>query len=96
MAEIAPKAVHVKATRWSFRVSPEADEIVRQAASASHRNLTDFVQGAALIEAERILADRTRFVLDSEDWGHFVELLDRPEQEKPALEELFSRRSVFS
>jgi uncharacterized protein (DUF1778 family) len=84
-----------KATRWNLRVTPDADEIVRQAASASHRNLTDFVQGAALIEAERVLADRTRFVLDNERWDRFVELLDRPAQKKPALEELFSRPSVF-
>jgi uncharacterized protein (DUF1778 family) len=83
------------AKRWNLRVATTADEIVRQAASVSCRNLTDFVQSAALIEAERVLADRTRFVLNKEQWERFTELLDRPERDTPALEELFSRRSVF-
>lgn len=85
-----------KDTRWNLRVTHAADEIVRQAASVCHRSVTDFVQTAALIEAERILMDRTRFVLDNERWESFTEMLDRPAQEKPALEELFSRPSVFS
>jgi uncharacterized protein (DUF1778 family) len=85
-----------KATRWNLRVTSAADDIVRQAASACHRSFTDFVQDAVLIEAERVLADRTRFVLENERWESFVEMLERPEQEKSALEELFSRPSVFS
>jgi uncharacterized protein (DUF1778 family) len=33
--------------------------VVRQAAATADKTLTDFVVGAALIEAERVLADRT-------------------------------------
>jgi uncharacterized protein (DUF1778 family) len=50
----------------------------------------------AVFEAERILADRTQFVLEAEQWERFVELLDRPPREKPGLEKLFSRPSVFA
>jgi uncharacterized protein (DUF1778 family) len=39
--------------------------------------LTDFVVDAAVVEAERVLADRTQFVLGAEQWERFVELLDR-------------------
>jgi uncharacterized protein (DUF1778 family) len=41
------------------------------------------------------MADRTRFILESDKWASFVELLDRPPQEKPGLEKLFSKPSVF-
>jgi uncharacterized protein (DUF1778 family) len=41
------------------------------------RTLTDFVVDAAVVEAERVLADRTQFVLGAEQWERFVELLDR-------------------
>ncbi|MBA2460705.1 MAG: DUF1778 domain-containing protein [Actinobacteria bacterium] len=82
--------------RWDFRVASETDELVRQAAETADRTLTDFVVDAAVVEAERVLADRTQFVLNTERWTRFVELLDRPPQEKPGLEKLFSKPSVFT
>jgi uncharacterized protein (DUF1778 family) len=82
--------------RWDFRVAPETDRLVRQAAEAAERTLTDFVVDAAVLEAERLLADRTSFVLQAEQWERFVELLDRSPQENPGLERLFSGPSVFT
>jgi uncharacterized protein (DUF1778 family) len=82
--------------RWDFRVAPETDRLVRKAAEAAERTLTDFVVDAAVVEAERLLADRTQFVLEAEQWDRFVELLDRSPQENPGLERLFSKPSVFS
>ena len=35
-------------------------------------------------------------ITDLEQWNRFVELLDRPPQEKPGLEKLFSKPSVFA
>jgi uncharacterized protein (DUF1778 family) len=81
--------------RWDFRVEPDTDELVRQAAEVQHRSLTAFVIEAALVEAERVVADRTRFVLDPETWDRFNELLDRPVQPKAALKRLLAEPSVF-
>ncbi len=81
--------------RWEFRVESQADQFVRRAADISNRTLTDFVVGAAVIEADRVLADRTRFVLEDEQWTRFVELLDRPPQENPGLTRLFATPSIF-
>ena len=82
--------------RWDFRVDPETDRLVRQAAQTADRTLTDFVVDAAVVEAERLLADRREFALKAEQWDRFVELLDRSPQDKPGLEKLFSKPSVFS
>jgi len=82
-------------SRWNFRVAHDADEVVRRAAAASHCDLTEFVVEAATNEAERILADRTRFALDPSDWDLFIETLDRPAQENPGLAKLFAKSSVF-
>jgi uncharacterized protein (DUF1778 family) len=82
--------------RWDFRVASDTDQLVRQAAETANRTLTDFVVDAAVVEAERVLADRTRFVLDAERWDRFVELLDRAPQDNPGLEKLFSKQSVFT
>ena len=82
--------------RWDFRVAPDTDSIVRQAAKSAARTLTEFVVDAAVFEAERTLADRTQFVLQREEWARFVEILDRPPHENPGLRKLSSRPSVFS
>jgi uncharacterized protein (DUF1778 family) len=82
--------------RWDFRVDPETDRLVRRAAETSERTLTDFVVDAAVVEADRLLADRTQFVLEAGQWKRFVELLDRSPLENPGLEKLFSTPSVFS
>jgi uncharacterized protein (DUF1778 family) len=85
-----------KDTRWTLRVAEPADRVVRAAASASHRNLTDFVVGAAIGEAERVLGDRTRFTLDESRWSEFVALLDRPTRSPERLTKLFSTKSAFN
>lgn len=82
--------------RWDFRVDPDTDRLVRHAAQTTERTLTDFVVDAAVVEAERLLADRREFVLEAEHWERFVNLLDRSPQDNPGLEKLFSKPSVFS
>lgn len=81
--------------RWDFRVASEKDRVVRHAAETAERTLTDFVVDAAVVEAERVLTDRAQFILAADQWERFIELLDRPPQEKPGLEKLFSQPSVF-
>ena len=84
-----------KGIRWNLRVAGSDDDLVRSAATASERNLSEFVIQAATAEAERVLADRTRFVLDNEQWEQFVKLLDRPATADPRLSKLFSTPPVF-
>lgn len=85
----------LKDTRWTLRVTESTDQVVRAAALTAHRSLADFVVGAAVGEAERVLADRTRFVLDEPAWSAFVDLLDRPAREPAGLRELLETDSVF-
>lgn len=82
--------------RWDFRVASETDQLVRQAAETVDRTLTSFVVDAATVEAERVLADRTSFALEREQWSRFVALLDQPPRESPGLERLFATPSVFT
>jgi uncharacterized protein (DUF1778 family) len=82
--------------RWDFRVEPDTDRLVRQAAKSTRQTLTNFVVDAAVVEAERLLADRTQFVLATEQWDQFVSALDRPPRDNPGLRSLFAKPSVFS
>lgn len=82
--------------RWDFRVAAAAANLVRRAAETTDQTLTEFVVDAAVLEADRVLADRTSFALPAERWKRFVEILDRAPQENPGLAKLFSRPSVFT
>lgn len=82
--------------RWSFRVEPATDRLVREAAAASGQTLTRFVVGSASLAADHVLAHRTSFALERWRWERFVELLDRPPRDNPGLERLFSQRRVFN
>jgi uncharacterized protein (DUF1778 family) len=85
----------VKESRWNLRVAPEANERVRRAASERQESLTEFVLGAAVDAADRVLTDRTRFELDEAGWRELTLLLDRPVRDNPRLAKLFARPSVF-
>ena len=81
--------------RWNLRVERDEDEVVRAASKAAGTSYSNFIRGAAITEAERVLADRTHFVLGDDEWRRFNELLDRPPRIPSGLQDLFSRPSVF-
>ncbi len=62
----------------NLRLDEEADDRIRRAAAASGVTTSAFVERAASVAADMVLADRREFVLDSEDWGRFVAELERP------------------
>lgn len=88
-------SAHSRASRWNLRVASDDDVVVRRAADEADRELSDFIRTAAVMEAERVLADRTAFSLADAEWDRFMEILDRPPHIPAGLEDLFSRPSVL-
>lgn len=84
-----------KADRFNIRVTREEKTLVEQAARTSRVSASQFVLQAALSSAEEILADQTAFVLSPEQWGSFVERLDRPTRVVPELERAAQEPDVF-
>jgi uncharacterized protein (DUF1778 family) len=81
----------IKAERMHLRVAASDDELFRSAAAAKHESLSEFLVGSGRERAERILADRTRFLLSASDWDAFTAALDRPARAVPAVDELMNR-----
>jgi uncharacterized protein (DUF1778 family) len=88
-------SAHARASRWNLRVAPDDDIAVRKAADEADRELSDFIRTAAVLEAERILADRTVFTVGDAHWDRLQKILDRPPRVPAGLKELFSHPSVF-
>ncbi|MDQ6775352.1 MAG: DUF1778 domain-containing protein [Actinomycetota bacterium] len=80
-----------KTHRVHLRVAASDDELFRSAAAVSHESLSEFMVESGRERAERILADRTRFVLTASQWRAFTTALDRPAREIPAAVELLRR-----
>jgi uncharacterized protein (DUF1778 family) len=67
----------------NLRLDADAEEMIRRAGNASGVSMSVFVEGAASITAEAVLADRREFHLSAEDWDRFVAELDRPARDLP-------------
>jgi uncharacterized protein (DUF1778 family) len=80
-----------KTARVNLRVAPADDVLLRQAAELLGETLSEFLIESGRERAERLVADRTRFVLDESAWTAFNQALDRPAEIKPELRELFAR-----
>lgn len=84
-------ASNPKTARLEFRVTDRDATLFREAASAADESITDFMVESGRERAERLLADRTEFVLDEASWEAFTAALDRPAEVRPELVRLFSR-----
>lgn len=80
-----------KDQRVHLRVAASDDELFRTAAAAANESLSAFLVESGRQRAERLLADRTRFVLAPTQWRRFTAALDRPPREIPELVELLRR-----
>jgi uncharacterized protein (DUF1778 family) len=92
MAISAPE--QPKNRRFQLRASAREEMLIKIAAERQGVNVTDFILSAARERAEETLADRTRFVLQEEQWREFMKALDRPARKKPRLRKLFSEPHV--
>lgn len=77
--------------RLNLRVDAGDDALFRRAAEAAGQTLSSFMIESARERSERVLADRSRFVLDDEQWDAFCAALDRPAVTVPAVRDLLSR-----
>ena len=80
--------------RFQLRATASEEALIKVAAERQGVNLTEFIMRSARENAEQVLADQTRFVLDAQQWKAFMAVLDRPAKDKPRLRRLFKERHV--
>lgn len=72
--------------RFNFRLSRDNKELLEQAATLEGKNLKEFVQGAALGEARRVLLERSLISMDAQERDAFLALLESdPEPTEAAM-----------
>lgn len=87
--------METRSNRWTLRVTPAQDAIVRRVLDLSGESLSEYVVRHAVEAAAQELADRRVFVLDDAAWEALEALLDRPPVRHARLESLMSEPSVL-
>ena len=84
-----------KTKRWTLRVTPAQDTIVRQVLSNNGMSLSEYVVSRAVASAVEDLADRQVFAVSAEAWDKLQEVLQRPATAKPKIAALLAEGSVL-
>ena len=87
--------MNTKTERWSIRVTPHENALVRRVLSNSGMSLNEYVVSHAVSAALNDLADRKIFMLSDEQWDELQEMLDRPATTKPRLAALLAQPSLL-
>ena len=85
----------VKSERWSIRVTPAEDTIVRRVLDNAGMSLNEYVVSRAVAAAINDLADRRVFTMSAEAWDELQKILDRPATAKPRIAALLAEPSVL-
>jgi len=87
--------VETRDEKIEMRLTPSAKQILKIAASAMHRSVSEFVLESALARAEETLPDRQRFGLNKTQWEAFHKALSAPPRPSRRLAKLLREPSVF-
>lgn len=85
-----------RSERIEVRATPQDRALIDRAVEALNTDLTSFVMSNLTVAANRVLADRTEFVLDVEGRTAWEEVNSRPPRDVAGLRELMERPSPFS
>lgn len=81
--------------KLDLRVSPRHKDVLRAAAEAARKSVSDFVLDSALSRADEILADQRVIALSAEEWAAFQKALDAPPKMTPRLARLASEQGLL-
>jgi uncharacterized protein (DUF1778 family) len=96
MTEDTPTTARAsRESRLNLRASTKQDTLIRAAAHASNKSVTEFILDSSTSAAEHVLADRRLFAVTDEAWRAFEAALDRPAVFKPRLHALLAENSPF-
>ena len=84
-----------KDERINLRIDADTKRLLEAASGVLGRSVSSFVLDAATVAAEQVLADRTVFRLDEQQWAAFDALLSAPSRDLPKLRRLLETPTVL-
>lgn len=87
-----PSSGAAKSERIEVHSTSTVMQLLREAARAANKNVSEFLLDAGIVAANQALADRLRFELSLAKWREFQAALDRPVCAKRGIKRLLSKR----
>ena len=85
----------VRSGRLGLRTTPLQADLIRRAAEATRRSVTEFVLSSVCEKAEQTLLDQRLFMVDEQTWLAFQDALERPAQAKKGLQSLIAEPAIW-
>lgn len=85
-----------RSARLGLRATPEQEAVLRRAAEAAHKSLTDFILDSACLAAEQTLLDQRLFMVTGSQYQAFMDLLEQSGQPNEGLRDLFARKAPWT
>ncbi|MBW1677171.1 MAG: DUF1778 domain-containing protein [Deltaproteobacteria bacterium] len=89
------KLKQTRTARLGLRATRQQEVLIRRAAEATGKSVTEFVLNSACVAAESAILNQRLFFADDGTWQAFVEALERPAQIKARLGELMRHRAPW-
>ena len=74
-----------KTEKFDIRLSPQEEALIKQAALLQHTNPTNFIRQQAVVAAEAVVSEQSRFVVTEEQWKLIEQALNEPARVLPGL-----------
>ena len=84
-----------RTARFGLRATHQQEVLIRRAAEATRKSVTEFVLDSACVAAENALLDQRFFLAENESWQAFLDALERPARIKPRLSELMRHHAPW-
>jgi uncharacterized protein (DUF1778 family) len=84
-----------KTDRIGLRVSKAQKALIASAASASQKDVSEFIIDSVIKQAEETILDQRLFILSDEDFRQLEKDLEKKPVENPVLTELLTTRAPW-
>ena len=76
----------------NLRAKESQRALIDAAAEILHKSRTDFILEMACKAAENVILDRRVFNFNDEQYAEFIDMLDAPVEDEPAINKLLARK----
>ncbi|CDL33580.1 FIG032766: hypothetical protein [Enterobacter hormaechei] len=80
----------------NLRAKESQRALIDAAAEILHKSRTDFILEMACQAAENVILDRRVFNFNDEQYAEFIDMLDAPVADDPAIEKLLARKPQWT
>lgn len=82
---------HTKTEKFDIRLSQQEEAVIKQAAKLQSTSPTNFIRQQAVVAAEAVVHEQTRFVVTAKQWQAIEDALSHPAKVLPSLKKKLSQ-----